>query len=146
MTYTRHPALTFLLVVAAALLGVLVMHVGIAAADTGLIVGDPPPWTVTLQRYTPAIVLGVYGVLYLLIHLGAQRWRWTAWLRVGRRQAHLAAGLASIGALLPDALDGTLRSGALVMCLSSWGLARAMPGGLEQKGETSGEIVTTEAP
>lgn len=116
------------------------LFVAYASADTGLVIGDPPSWTVALQRYTPAIVLGVYGVLYLLVHLGAQRWRWTGWLRVGRRQAHLAAGLASLGALLPDALDGTLRSGALVMCLSSWGIARAMPGGMEPKGEASGEI------
>lgn len=139
MTYTRHPALTFALVLLASLLGVLVMHVGIAAADTGPGAPIDDAWWSRSGALAGPLVALAAVLLVVLERLSVTRWPGLGWLRRGSVRAYLSIATGAVFGLLPAVANGTVTVSGLSVALLG-GLVAMRPGGGERKGETSGEI------
>ena len=113
--------------------------IAVAHADEG---GPPDPtdagelWSGRLALLV--ILVGVIG-FWILDRLAGTRWRWTRWLRVGKRQASISAGLGILIGIVPAAFSGELTSRAGWEAATAVFLAFKVPGGME-KPETSGEI------
>lgn len=100
---------------------------------------DADAWW-TDPALVPVVVLAVYGLIAVASALGRTRWAWTAWLRVGRVQAHLAGAAGALAAVVPGATAGTLRPSMLLASVASWLIARNMPGGGEGRPTASGIV------
>lgn len=113
-----------------------------ASADTG---GPPDPtdagalWSGRLASLI--ILVSVIG-LWILDRLAGTRWRWTRWLRVGKRQASISAALGIVVGVLPAAFSGELTSRAGWEAATAVFLAFKVPGGMEARPEreASGEV------
>lgn len=127
MTRLRLPLLTG----AAFGLLILLAYYSAAMADTG---GPPDPtdagalWSGRLASLI--ILVSVIG-LWILDRLAGTRWRWTRWLRVGRRQASISAALGIVVGVLPAAFSGELTSRAGWEAATAVFLAFKVPGGME---------------
>lgn len=106
------------------------------------VVTVPPPWYRDGVVITSGVVLAAYGLIALIQAIGRTRWKWTAWLRVGRVQAHIAGAAGALSVIAPAASSSTLRPGAALVALSSWILARNMPGGGEAKPPKAPAVAT----
>lgn len=111
-----------------------------AHADTG---GLPDPsdtgewWS---GRVASLVIAVTFCALFVLDKLAGTRWRWTRWLRVGKRRAGISASLGVVLGVLPAAFSGELTSRAGWEAAVLIGGLLAKPGNGEPKPEAAGEI------
>ena len=123
-------------------LGILLATYAQAAADEG---GPPDPtdtgelWS---GRLASLIIVAAVVGLWVLDRLAGTRWRWTRWLRVGKRQASISAALGICIGIVPAAFSGDLTSRAGWEAATAVFLAFKVPGGMEPKPIDEGSVPT----
>ena len=124
-------------------LAILLAYYGAAWADEG---GPPDPtdtgelWS---GRLASLIIVGAVVGLWCLDQLAGTRWRWTRWLRVGKRQASISAALGVLVGIVPAAFSGELTSRAGWEAAVAVFLAFKVPGGMEARPAEARDYGTT---